>query len=287
VAACVDACLEAEPQLRPSLTELRRELQGALPSLDGTRSVPVSLGHESSEQGVGWLRVAQLAALTAWGVAVTLVAAVLGRPGLALVLGALTAPAILVASRLAWSSVPGVAPFLGAVSAASVYPAVAGSRGTALERGVMGALGWCWLLVAAATVGMGSGFGLIDPAPAGWSRSTAEAASGLLAPLLAPEALLGAAVFAFAAVALGVILRVGHVALALLGALLWAAGLEAGLQLVAEGGGLTDRPLLIAAAAVVAVILEFRHRPPEPADQAAPVPRTRAAIQGEGWGAVP
>jgi hypothetical protein len=109
----------------------------------------------------------------------------------------------------------------------------------------------------------------------------------LLAPLLAPEALLGAAVFALAAVALGVILRVGHVALALLGALLWAAGLEAGLQLVAEGGGLTDRPLLIVAAAVVAVILEFRQRPAEPVDQPAPVPRTRAAIQGEGWGAVP
>jgi hypothetical protein len=287
VATCLDACLDPEPQLRPSLTELHRELQGALPSLDGTRSVPAPRGHESPEQGVGWLRVAQLAALTAWGVAVTMVAAVLGRPGLALVLGALTAPAILVASRLPWASVPAVAPFLGALSAAPVYPAVAGSRGTALERGVIGALGWCWLLVAAATVGMGSGFGLIDSAPSGWSRSTGEAASGLLAPLLAPEALLGAAVFALAAVALGVILRVGHVALALLGALLWAAGLEAGLQLVAEGGGLTDRPLLIVAAAVVAVILEFRQRPAEPVDQPAPAPRTRAAIQGEGWGAVP
>ena len=167
-----------------------------------------------------------------------MVAAVLGRPGLALILGALTAPAILVASRLAWAPLPVLAPLLGALSVAPVYPAAAGSRGTALERGVLGALGWCWLLVGAATLGRG-----VPPSASstrrrdGWSRSTADAASALLSPLLTPEALLGAAVFALAAVVLGVILRAGHVALALLGALLWSAGLEAGLQLVADGGG--------------------------------------------------
>jgi eukaryotic-like serine/threonine-protein kinase len=284
LAACVDACLRPQPQLRPSLAELRGRLEAALPSLDGARPVPRPSGGELRDPGAGRLRATQLVALTAWGLAVTVVAAVLGQPGLALMLGALTAPAILVASRLAWASLPLVAPILGALSLAPVYPAVAGSRGTALERGVLGALGWCWLLVSAATLGLGSRLGLIDKAPDGWSRSTGDAAAALVSPLLAPEALLGALVFALAAVSFGAILRAGHVAVALLGALLWSAGLEAGLQLIADGGGLTDRPLLIAAAALIAVIIEFRRPPPGPAAQPAPIPGPRPAIQGGGSG---
>jgi tRNA A-37 threonylcarbamoyl transferase component Bud32 len=287
LAACVDACLRPEPELRPSLTELRRRLEAALTSLDGQRPVPAPSADEHRESGAGGLRATQLVALIAWGLTVTLVAAVLGRPGLALMLGALTAPAILVVSRLGWAPLPVLAPLLGALSAAPVYPAAAGSRGTALERGVLGALGWCWLLVGAATLGLGSRFGLIQTAPHGWSHSTSDAASALMSPLLTPEALLGGIVFALAAVVLGVILRAGHVALALLGVLLWSAGLEAGLQLVADGGGLTDRPLLIAAAALVAVIVEFRRRPPRPASHPAPIPRARPAIQGGGSGGMP
>ena len=284
LSACVDACLRPEPQLRPSLTELRGRLEAALPSLDNERPVPQPSAREGREPGAARLRATQLVALTVWGLAVTVVAAVLGRPGLALILGALTAPAILVASRLAWAPLPVVAPILGALSLAPVYPAAAGSRGTALERGVLGALGWCWLLVGAATLDLGSRFGLIHKAPDGWSRTTDDAATALVSPLLSPEALLGALVFALAAVSFGVILRAGHVAVALLGALLWSAGLEAGLQLVADSGGLTDRPLLIAAAALVAVIVEFRRRSPGPVVQPAPIPGPQPAIQGGGSG---
>ena len=285
--AGVDACLCPEPELRAPLAELHGELVAALPSLDGRRPVPQPLDDKRFEHGAGRLRVAQLAALTAWGLVVTVLAAVLGRPGLALILGALTAPAILVASRLAWAPLPVLAPLLGALSAAPAYPAAAGSRGTALERGVLGALGWCWLLVGAATLGVGPDLGLIESAPHGWSRSTADATSALLVPLLTPEALLGAAVFALAAVVLGVILRAGHVALALLGALLWSAGLEAGLQLVSDNPALTDRPLLIAGSALVAVIVEFRLRPPQTGGRQAPIPQARAAIQGGGSAAMP
>ena len=180
---------------------------------------------------LAWLRASQLLALTAWGLAVTLVAAPLGRPGLALVLGALTAPAILVASRLAWAPLPVLAPLLGALSAAPAYPAVAGSRGAALERAVLAALGWCWLLV---------GGGDARTRDLAWASSTRLRTAGA-APrprpparccrrCLTPEALFGAAVFALAAVALGAVLRAGHVAVALLGALLWSAGLEAALR---------------------------------------------------------
>lgn len=278
--AGVDACLRPEPELRPELGELHSRLVAALPSLDGRRPVPQSLAEASSEHGAARLRAAQLAALTAWGLAVTVAAAVLGRPGLALVLGGLSAPAILVASRLAWAPLPVLAPLLGVLSAAPAYPAAAGSRGTAIERGVLGALGWCWLLVGTATLGIGPDLGLVESAPPGWSHSTGEATSALLIPLLTPKALLGAAVFAVAAVLLGVILRAGHVALALLGALLWSAGLEAALQLVAGSAVLTDRPLLIAAAALVAVIVEFRLRPPQTGGHQAPIPGVRAAIPG-------
>jgi eukaryotic-like serine/threonine-protein kinase len=284
--ACVDACLHPEPASRPSLAELHHRLEDALPSLDAKRPVPVAPLDEPADPQAGWLRASQLVALTAWGLAITLVAAPLGRPGLALVLGALTAPAILAAARLAWAPLPMLAPMLGALSLAPVYPAVAGSRGAALERGLLAALGWCWLLVGAAALGLGSRLGVIDKPPHGWSRSTSEAANALLSPLLTPEALLGAIVFALAAVVLGVVLRAGHVAVALLWVLLWSAGLEAALSLVGDGG-LSGRPLLIAAAALAAVILEFRRRQPRPAGLSAPIPRARPLIPGGVPGGMP
>ena len=107
---------------------------------------------------------------------------------------------------------------------------------------MLAALGWCWLLVGAATLGLGSRLGLIHKAPHGWSRSTSEAASALLSPLWPRRRCSGRVVFALAAVALGTVLRAGHVAVALLGVLLWSAGLEAALGLVADGG-LSGRPL--------------------------------------------
>ncbi|OLE38305.1 MAG: hypothetical protein AUG48_02220 [Actinobacteria bacterium 13_1_20CM_3_68_9] len=258
--ACLDACLHPDPESRPSITELHDGLEAALPRLDGNRAVPAAHVDEPGDTEPGWLRATQLVALTAWGLGVTFLAAAMGRPGLALVLGALTAPAIVVASRLAWAPLPVLAPLLGALSLAPVYPAVAGSRGTTLERGALAALGWCWLLVGAAALGVGPRLGLVHKAPHGWTRSTA--------------------------IALGAVLRAAHVALALLGVLLWSAGLETALRLVG-GGGLGGSPLLIAAAATGVVIVEFRHRAPRPVNRPAPIPRARPAIQGGGPGGMP
>src|SRR4051794_25109585 len=284
--ACLDACLHPDPQARPAITELHDGLEAALTSLDCEHSVPPARVDEPRGADLGWLRTTQLVALTGWGLAVTLVAAAMGRPGLALVLGALTAPAIVVASRLAWAPLPMLAPLLGAMSMAPVCPAVAGSRGATLERGALAALGWCWLLVGAATLGLGSRLGVLHKAPHGWSRSTSGAASALLLPLFTPEALAGAVVFALAAIALGAVLRAGHIALALLGVLLWSAGLEAALRLVA-GGRLGGSALLAAAAATGVVIVEFRRRAPRPAPRPAPIPRARPAILGGGPGGMP
>ncbi|MGH2965262.1 MAG: protein kinase domain-containing protein [Solirubrobacterales bacterium] len=280
LASCIDACLDPEPERRPSLIELRRELEGGLPALDDAGAVPDPDTGEQAAQHPGLLRAAQLLALCCWALAVTAIS-VGGRPGLALILGALSAPAILVASTLPWAAVPALAPVLGAVSAAPVYPAVAALRGRLVERALLGALGWWCMLAAAAAVKVGSRLGLVDAAPSGWSRSTATAASGVLAPLLDPQALLGAAVFGAAAALLGVVLRARHVALALLGALLWAGGLEAALRAFADGG-LAGRPALVAAAAVAAVIVEFRRRAPRPEPRWAPIPGIRLPLPRHG-----
>ena len=274
LAECLDACLEADPELRPALEELDHHLDTSIPRLDGQRSVPERLdGPQETADGehAAVLRVAQLGALCAWGLAVALIAVAANRPGLALVLGILSAPAILVASWLPWAAVPMLAPLLGAVSAAGAYPALAGARGGLRERVVLGALGWCWMLCGAAAFGLGSTAGLIDDPPHDWMRSTGDAASALLAPLIEPQALFGAAIFAAAAALLGVILRAGHIAVALLGALLWAAGLDAALRLVGDGGT-AGVPVVAVAAAAIAVIVEFRQRGARPAGRSAPTP---------------
>ncbi|MFL5891810.1 MAG: protein kinase domain-containing protein [Solirubrobacterales bacterium] len=283
MAECIDACLDPEPELRPTLDDLDHHLDAAIPRLDGSCAVPVRGDQEEPaprEQGT-LLRVAQLAALCVWGVTVMLLAVAAGRPGLALVLGVLSAPAILVASWLPWAGIPLAAPLLGAASAGAAYPALAGSRGTLRERAVLGALGWCWMLCGAAAFGLGSTAGLVDDPPHDWMRTTGDAASGLLAPLASPEALLGAAIFAVASAALGLILRAGHIAVALLGAVLWAACLDAALRVVGEGdlGGV---PVVAVAAAAISVILEFRRRGARPAMRRAPVPSTHPAMGGSG-----
>jgi hypothetical protein len=274
---CVDACLDPDPGSRPLLPELRERLEAAAPVLDAERSVPSPREATPPGERMTWLRAGQLVALTGWGLAMTLIAAAWGRPGLALMLGVLTGPSILVASRLAWASVPVVAPLLGAVSAAPVFAAVAGSRGTLRERAVLGALGWWWLLAGVATLGLDPALSVAPHPPAGWTEST-EGAAAVLSSLLEPQALLGACVFALAAVALGLVLRAGHMTVALLGALLWAAGLEGAMGLVGNGG-LAGRPVLIAASAATAVILEFRRRSPRPEGRRAPIPHARPAIQ--------
>jgi len=282
LAECVDACLDPEPEVRPPLEELDHHLDASIPRLDAHCAVPAQDDQEPVRRESGAiLGVAQLAALSAWGVAVMLLAVAAARPGLALVLGALSAPAILVSSRLPRAGIPALAPLLGAASVGAAYPALAGSRGALRERAVLGALGWCWMLCGAAAFGLGSTAGLIDDPPHDWMHSTGDAASGLLAPLFSPEALLGAGIFAAASAALGMILRASHVAVALLGALLWAAGIDAALRVVGDGD-LAGVPVVAVAAAAIAVIMEFRRRGARPALRRAPVPKAHPAMGGSG-----
>src|SRR5204863_9780366 len=197
-------------------------LEDAAHSLDGVHAVPAGEAAKLPEEHVAGLRAVQLAALCLWGLTVAVIAAGAGRPGLAFVLGALSLPAILVASSLPWAGLPALAPICGALSAAPIYPAIAGARGRPLERAVLGALGWFWMLAGAAALGLGSRLGMVHSASHGWTRSTGAAAHAILVPLLAPHVLLGGLVFAVGALTLGIVLRATHIAIALLGPLLWS-----------------------------------------------------------------
>ena len=82
-------------------------------------------------------------------------------------------------------------------------------------------------MAAEAVTGSRLLFDTAEPAPDGWSESLGAAATHVLAPILAPESLLVAAVWVVGAVVLGVLIRGRIVALELLGVLVWAAGLVA------------------------------------------------------------
>lgn len=154
--------------------------------------------------------------------------------------------------------------WLGAVSATAALPAAGAAIGrSALGRGLIGALSWCLLLIGCSALNL-------QP-PAGLEGIP-------ISELGEPTALLGMLAFAAGSVTLGWVLAARHMAIALLGALLWAAGLAAVLSQVGDGG-LGDTPLVVAAAGLAAVVAEFALRVPRPrfaghaeAPPSAPVP---------------
>ncbi len=108
-------------------------------------------------------------------------------------------------------------------------------------------------------LGWGPDLGIAAPAPDGWASDPSLAVDAVLAPLASVDSLLGAAVFAAAAAALGWILGARHASLALLGAMLWAAGVVTALGAVGNGA-LGDAPLGVVCAAAAAVAVEFALR---------------------------
>jgi eukaryotic-like serine/threonine-protein kinase len=213
LAATIDACLDPDPARRPSPPGLRVALERAIPALDEEYAVPAP-AHSPEAAGEPWRP----------------------EPGRIAAGGA----AVLAVPLIVW---------LGAVSATAALPAAAAAIGrTAVTRAVLGALGWCYLLVACSVLNL-------EP-PAGIEGIP-------LSGLAEPTALLGMALFAAAAATLGALLAVRHVAMALLGALLWSAGFAAALGAVGDGG-LGAAPLVIAGAGLVAVLVEFRPWRPTP-----------------------
>lgn len=213
-----------------------------------------------------------------------------GEPGAALTVALLAAPlALLPAAAGNWVALPALAPLLAVSGLGGAYPAAAGLSGGVAARALLGAAGYLWL----AAWELGSGRELLlghDPAAApGWERSAAEAASGLIAPLLDPTVLGMVALWAAAAVTLPLLVRGRAPVLDVVGALLWAAGLVSLTRLLAgpesEPAGLLAATALGAAAAVA---IARRTRPaalPErPAGHAASVVREEGPRAPEhGW----
>ena len=247
---CVDACLDPEPGAAPVASssfdsDLERPDPGA-----GRRAArcPVRADAESTTARARRRCCGSPSslALCAWGVgAVTAIAVAAGRPGLALVLGVLSAPAILVASRLPWAAIP--------LSRRCSAPLSAGRRPTRPSRSCAGRpierararrprlVLACWWRPAPWV--SDRAWAWSTTAPHGWTRSTS--AGGQWRP--------GAAARPAGAARRRGVRRSPRPSwawccapatspLALLGALLWAAGLEAALASWSRTAALAGTP---------------------------------------------
>jgi hypothetical protein len=169
---------------------------------------------------IAWLVVA--AALCGW-----LVSPETDRQGTALIVAAAVAPMPLLLPRagLLWS-VPILAPLLGAVGLGPAFIGVAALAPTARRRAGLGAAGFLWLAIGELLTGKNLLFGIPDGAlPRGeWEGSISSAASDALGPLLSGPSLAPALVWAVAAMLLPLVVRGRWLAMDLLGAGLWAAG---------------------------------------------------------------
>ena len=173
---------------------------------------------------VGWLALA--AALATWLVAEQ-------RPGTALLVAVAAVPTAAVLRRGGplWSA-PAIAPVLGLAGLSGAWPALAGQAARPWHRLALGAMGAWWLVLAEAVAGERLATG--PPRDMGdWQRSTQHAWTHVLVPIVTNGALLVAALWALAALALPYLVHGRVFALDLVGATVWAAALGSATQAVA------------------------------------------------------
>jgi hypothetical protein len=267
----IDACLAAEAYMRPSPEDLGEVLRRAIPELDDEFALPgaeagTALGEWS------WRSPARVAAIAGLGAALAALAGPGGRPGLTLVLAAILVPALAISRNPLLAVVPFAAIPLGAIGALAALPAViAVACERWRERAVLGGLGFATYLMAAAGLGVGPRAGIAPAAAEGWESSAGSAAHDLLLPLVDPQALLGIAALAAGSVVLAGALR-AHLAVAMVVAMVWAAGMTAALAAVGNGVlGEGSFAAVLAAAAAVAYEAHRRTRDDEPLASARPV----------------
>jgi serine/threonine-protein kinase len=258
LADTIDACLDPEPELRPSPIELRECLEAEMDELDAL--VPLRYPSDDDEPALPRPRPAagRVAALVGFALGLIALAGPLGRPGLALVLALLSVPTLVLGATAA-SLAPLAAAPLGAFGLGAPAAALGAAGSAFIGRAILGAGAWCWLLAASIGLGAGPDLGIAPQAASGWASDVSTAAADVLAPLATLDSLLGAAIFAGSAVVLGWVLEARHASLALLGAMLWAAGAVAALGVVGNGA-LGHAPLSLVAAGAVAVAIEFAAR---------------------------
>jgi hypothetical protein len=164
--------------------------------------------------------------------------AAVGRPGVALLLLAAFLPLLALPRRAgpSWLSCA-LAPVLGLAGLAATYPAIAGQARGWRARAGLGALGYWWLLLAepllATRLWLGSPPG--SPPRAVWEGSLQAAATHVIGPMLGVGLLLGAALWAVAAMTLPWLVRGRNAALDAVAATMWSAAIITAAPLVDAG----------------------------------------------------
>jgi eukaryotic-like serine/threonine-protein kinase len=194
----------------------------------------------------GWLTLPRLGWLAAT-LAVCLWLLTVHRPGLVLLALCAVLALVLAVRRpgLRWLA-PVLAPALGLVGLAGAFPALAGQAARWRSRAVLAALGYWWLRLAELPFdGPTRRLWLGPPGalgkPASWEGSLSTTAAHAILPLLSLALLLGALLWALAAVTLPWLVRGRSATLDAFAAILWAAALAVGegsLSLVGRGGPL-------------------------------------------------
>jgi hypothetical protein len=199
---------------------------------------------------IGWV-------LAAAGVCIWLVSPEADRQGTALVVAAAVAPTpfLLLRAGLLWS-VAVLAPLLGTIALAPAFIGVAALAQTSWRRAGLAAAGFLWLAGGELLTGEALLFGPPDGTlpRSDWEGSLTGAASNALEPLLTTPALAPLVVWALFAVLLPFAVRGRWIALDLIGAGLWAAGLIAA-QLALGDMLAADVPLEHARGAVAGAIV--------------------------------
>ncbi|UJA18751.1 serine/threonine protein kinase [Thermoleophilia bacterium SCSIO 60948] len=272
-------CLDADPGRRPGPDELAAEFDLLAARLPDDRPVPMP----RSAISAGTLRGERSAPSggAAFALALLTVAAALatglglGLPGVAAALTVLAAPVVVLAVAYPAVAVAPLGVLLGPLGAAVAFAAPAAALGRGLaERALLAATGAIWALAGSWALGA-AGFG---PPPAGWTADAGLALESLASALLTPEAAALALLAGLAAPLLGVVLRARHLALALLGAIVWTACLDAvlgELEVLSQNA----QPLVLVAVAGLAtagsIVIRSRRGGPD---------RTRWwSRRGHGW----
>jgi hypothetical protein len=275
LADSVDACLDPNPEMRPTPFELRDCVLAELSDLDDEHALPESSRHQDPERSEpAPLPPLKTGMLVGAAALLALIAGPLAAPGLALVLGLFAVPSVLIGASVAGLAVL-AAPLLGAIGLGTVSAGLGAAGPTPAARALLGVGAWVWMFGGALALGVGPTLGF-DAAPHGWVNDVGVSAEFILRPLVSPVSIAASAIFALAGVALGRLLEMRHAPLSLLAAMLWAAGVNAALSVVGDGT-LANRPIAIVATAAGAVALEFCVlRPRMTADDVptAPVPPT-------------
>jgi eukaryotic-like serine/threonine-protein kinase len=130
-----------------------------------------------------------------------------------------------------------LAPTLGVIGLAGTFPAIAGQAPRWRMRAALGALGYWWLALAEPLLGrhLWLGPSAQTPARGTWEGSLDGAAVHVIGPLLSLGVLLGAVLWACAAVLLPLIVRGRNAALDAVAAIVWSAALVAAEPLLDSG----------------------------------------------------